>query len=243
MAALLANPNFCTNGETPERVWANASPLVGGAKEIGPGVRHDSSDDHSELREREWAAHWAPLLATDDMPLMAARARVAEILHTLQQGVLMRKHLRRIKDLERGGVLEQMRATDKIQTCELRLESGTKSYDAALQALMEMGQGDWGFPADWKTLYFDRDGEPIAVLWEAATGIISSRYSEPGPLVDQLANWLHAGPVVTARPKIKLFRCVPHCVRVYCFSYSVRWAANLLRMKKCPRWRNKYRRK
>ncbi|KAJ7133266.1 hypothetical protein C8R44DRAFT_870676 [Mycena epipterygia] len=208
MAALLSNPNLSTDGEAPERAWASLNPLATSTREMGPGVRTDTIDDHStgwNNAECAWAAHWAPLLVTDDMPLMAARARIGDILHALQQGVLMRAHLRRMKDHGARGVLEHMRAADEIQACERRLERGTKTYQTALQALVELGQGDWGFPADWQALYFDRDAEPIAVLWEAATDIISTRYSQPGPLVDQLSNWMPSGPPVTTRPKIQLF--------------------------------------
>ncbi|KAJ7720502.1 hypothetical protein B0H14DRAFT_3098545 [Mycena olivaceomarginata] len=35
-----------TDGEAPERGWANANPLVGSTKEMGPGARHDTLDDH-----------------------------------------------------------------------------------------------------------------------------------------------------------------------------------------------------
>lgn len=194
-----------------------------------------------ETPERAWAAHWAPLLMTDDMPLMAARARVADILHTLQQGVLMHAHLRRMKVHGIHGALQHMRTADQIQACEGRLERGTKAYQAALQALVDLGQGDWGFPAEWQTLYFDRDAEPIAILWEAATDIISTRYSRPGPLVDQLAEWIPSGPPVTTRPKIKLFRYVPQRVRVYYFSCSALFAASFMQTRKCQRWRKCWR--
>lgn len=35
-----------TDGEAPERGWANANPLAGSTKEMGPGARRDTLDDH-----------------------------------------------------------------------------------------------------------------------------------------------------------------------------------------------------
>ncbi|KAJ7033998.1 hypothetical protein C8F04DRAFT_1210759 [Mycena alexandri] len=35
-----------TDGEAPERGWANANPLARSTKEMGPGSRHDTLDDH-----------------------------------------------------------------------------------------------------------------------------------------------------------------------------------------------------
>ncbi|KAJ7199337.1 hypothetical protein C8J57DRAFT_1155937 [Mycena rebaudengoi] len=35
-----------TDGEAPERGWANAGPLAGSTKEMGPGARRDMLDDH-----------------------------------------------------------------------------------------------------------------------------------------------------------------------------------------------------
>ncbi|KAJ7776650.1 hypothetical protein DFH07DRAFT_865726 [Mycena maculata] len=35
-----------TDGEAPERGWANANPLAGHTKEMGPGARRDTLDDH-----------------------------------------------------------------------------------------------------------------------------------------------------------------------------------------------------
>ncbi|KAJ7769085.1 hypothetical protein DFH07DRAFT_954323 [Mycena maculata] len=35
-----------TDGEAPERGWANANPLAGHTKEMGPGARRDTIDDH-----------------------------------------------------------------------------------------------------------------------------------------------------------------------------------------------------
>ncbi|KAJ7258013.1 hypothetical protein C8J57DRAFT_1646556 [Mycena rebaudengoi] len=35
-----------TDGEAPERGWANANPLAGSTKEMGPGSRHDHLNDH-----------------------------------------------------------------------------------------------------------------------------------------------------------------------------------------------------
>ncbi|KAJ7276586.1 hypothetical protein C8J57DRAFT_1061539, partial [Mycena rebaudengoi] len=35
-----------TDGEAPERGWANAGPLAGSTKEMGPGARRDTLDDH-----------------------------------------------------------------------------------------------------------------------------------------------------------------------------------------------------
>ncbi|KAJ7670787.1 hypothetical protein DFH06DRAFT_1320708 [Mycena polygramma] len=35
-----------TDGEAPERGWANANPLAGSTKEMGPGSRRDTLDDH-----------------------------------------------------------------------------------------------------------------------------------------------------------------------------------------------------
>ncbi|KAJ7854749.1 hypothetical protein B0H14DRAFT_3085502 [Mycena olivaceomarginata] len=35
-----------TDGEAPERGWANANPLANSMKEMGPGARHDALDDH-----------------------------------------------------------------------------------------------------------------------------------------------------------------------------------------------------
>ncbi|KAJ7160358.1 hypothetical protein C8R46DRAFT_1164810 [Mycena filopes] len=35
-----------TDGEAPERGWANANPLAGSTKEMGPGTRRDTIDDH-----------------------------------------------------------------------------------------------------------------------------------------------------------------------------------------------------
>jgi hypothetical protein len=35
-----------TDGETPERGWANANPLATSTKEMGPGARRDALDDH-----------------------------------------------------------------------------------------------------------------------------------------------------------------------------------------------------
>ncbi|KAJ7846126.1 hypothetical protein B0H13DRAFT_2363209 [Mycena leptocephala] len=36
-----------TDGEAPERGWANANPLATSTKEMGPGARRDALDDHS----------------------------------------------------------------------------------------------------------------------------------------------------------------------------------------------------
>ena len=35
-----------TDGEAPERGWANANPLATSTKEMGPGARRDALDDH-----------------------------------------------------------------------------------------------------------------------------------------------------------------------------------------------------
>jgi hypothetical protein len=35
-----------TDGEAPERGWANANPLARSTKEMGPGSRRDTLDDH-----------------------------------------------------------------------------------------------------------------------------------------------------------------------------------------------------
>lgn len=35
-----------TDGEAPERGWANANPLATSTKEMGPGARRDTLDDH-----------------------------------------------------------------------------------------------------------------------------------------------------------------------------------------------------
>ncbi|KAJ7075021.1 hypothetical protein B0H15DRAFT_792348 [Mycena belliarum] len=36
-----------TDGEPPERAWANANPLVPSTKEMGPGERRDVLEDQS----------------------------------------------------------------------------------------------------------------------------------------------------------------------------------------------------
>ncbi|KAG6904667.1 hypothetical protein DXG01_008210, partial [Tephrocybe rancida] len=35
-----------TNGEAPERGWANINPIAQSTKEMGLGVRHDMINDH-----------------------------------------------------------------------------------------------------------------------------------------------------------------------------------------------------
>lgn len=36
-----------TNGEEPERFWAHMNPLSMSTREMGPGSRHDTIDDHA----------------------------------------------------------------------------------------------------------------------------------------------------------------------------------------------------
>ena len=36
----------CTDGEAPERGWANINPVASSMKEMGPGTRRDTLDDH-----------------------------------------------------------------------------------------------------------------------------------------------------------------------------------------------------
>ena len=36
-----------TNGEEPERWWAHINPLSMSTREMGPGARHDTIDDHA----------------------------------------------------------------------------------------------------------------------------------------------------------------------------------------------------
>ena len=36
----------CTDGEAPERGWAEINPLASSTKEMGPGFRHDTLDSH-----------------------------------------------------------------------------------------------------------------------------------------------------------------------------------------------------
>jgi Kyakuja-Dileera-Zisupton transposase len=37
----------CTNGEEPEKWWAYANPISMSTREMGPGARHDTIDDHA----------------------------------------------------------------------------------------------------------------------------------------------------------------------------------------------------
>jgi len=42
------NPNSArTNGEEPERWWAHINPVSMSTREMGPGARHDTLDDHA----------------------------------------------------------------------------------------------------------------------------------------------------------------------------------------------------
>lgn len=46
-----------TDGEAPERGWANANPLAGSTKEMGPGARRDTLNEHFN----DW--NWKKIIA------------------------------------------------------------------------------------------------------------------------------------------------------------------------------------
>ncbi|KAF7303546.1 CxC2 domain-containing protein [Mycena indigotica] len=51
-----------TDGEAPERGWANANPLASSTREMGPGSRRDTIDDHFNdwnHKKSAWANHYS----------------------------------------------------------------------------------------------------------------------------------------------------------------------------------------
>ncbi|KAJ7270337.1 hypothetical protein C8J57DRAFT_1435473 [Mycena rebaudengoi] len=58
-----------TDGEAPERGWANVNPLAASTKEMGPGSRRDTIDDHYN----DW--NWKKIIAMG--PMMLAKIKKA----------------------------------------------------------------------------------------------------------------------------------------------------------------------
>ncbi|KAJ7733908.1 hypothetical protein B0H16DRAFT_1327784 [Mycena metata] len=65
-----------TDGEAPERGWANANPLARSTKEMGPGSRRDTLDDHFN----DW--NHGRIIALGYMLRKKTRNAVVEMVHT-----------------------------------------------------------------------------------------------------------------------------------------------------------------
>ncbi|KAJ6493479.1 hypothetical protein DFH09DRAFT_1104473 [Mycena vulgaris] len=65
-----------TDGEAPERGWANANPLAGSTKEMGPGARCDTLNEHFN----DW--NWKKIIAFGCVMLKKTRTAVPEMVAT-----------------------------------------------------------------------------------------------------------------------------------------------------------------
>ncbi|KAJ6608385.1 hypothetical protein B0H10DRAFT_2068058 [Mycena sp. CBHHK59/15] len=65
-----------TDGEAPECGWANANPLAGSTKEMGPGARRDTLNDHFN----DW--NWKKTIAFARLMLKKTRTAVPEMVAT-----------------------------------------------------------------------------------------------------------------------------------------------------------------
>ncbi|KAJ7150169.1 hypothetical protein C8R43DRAFT_1128212 [Mycena crocata] len=77
-----------TDGEAPERGWANVNPLAGSTKEMGPGARRDCLNEHFN----DW--NWKKIIAFGRMMLKKIRKAVPEMVATKDALDDMEKSLR-----------------------------------------------------------------------------------------------------------------------------------------------------
>ncbi|KAJ7017626.1 hypothetical protein C8F04DRAFT_1279060 [Mycena alexandri] len=83
-----------TEGESPERGWANTNPLAGSTKEMGPGARRDTVDDHfNDWNHKNIVALGRTMLAktTRAVPQMVETVEaLADLEKSLDEAVVMK---------------------------------------------------------------------------------------------------------------------------------------------------------
>ncbi|KAJ7122599.1 hypothetical protein C8R43DRAFT_899793, partial [Mycena crocata] len=90
-----------TDGEAPERGWANINPLAGSTKEMGPGARRDCLNEHFN----DW--NWKKIIAFGRIMLRKTKKAVPEMVATKDALEDMEKSLRAARvEGEREAVVE-----------------------------------------------------------------------------------------------------------------------------------------
>ncbi|KAJ7500537.1 hypothetical protein B0H11DRAFT_2225527 [Mycena galericulata] len=89
-----------TDGEAPERGWANANPLAGSTKEMGPGARRDMLNEHFN----DW--NWKKIVAFGRTMYRKTSAAVPEMVATKVALEDMEKSLRAAADEEKIDAVE-----------------------------------------------------------------------------------------------------------------------------------------
>ncbi|KAJ7262384.1 hypothetical protein C8J57DRAFT_1183875 [Mycena rebaudengoi] len=81
-----------TDGEAPERGWANSNPLAGSTKEMGPGSRRDHLDDHfNDWNHKKIIAFGRSMLEkiTKAVPeMVATKLALADLVESLEESAV-----------------------------------------------------------------------------------------------------------------------------------------------------------